>query len=172
MSNSKPIVKIKGKRFIIEDLNVAKTLHDKSGYGKLSNFGLELDCVEVAFLMERGKVITIDESGKEINFKEFIINIASKMDSNFWVKYLVYSDLRKRGYIVRPGYSVSEVEFLVKVKGEKIAEYMVHAVVEGKRISFNDLSQLIDKSLKFNKELIIAIVDKEGNISYYTLSKF
>ncbi len=170
MSSEKMFIgKLLKDKVVIEDLSAIRQFWEKSEYGKPSNMGLVLEPVEATFLLERGKIRILDENGREYDFAS-LVQYFSSIDKKFWIRYLIYSDLRKRGFIVKSGFS-HDVEFIIKSRGKEIAEYIVYGITEGERIGFDVLSKLLDRAVRLRKNLIIAIVDKEGNISYYTLSK-
>jgi len=80
--------------------------------------------------------------------------------------------LKKRGFNVKPGFSEEEIEFLMGEGGKKFSfNYIVIGLEEGVKLDFNSLTQMVDEALRSQKELILAIIDKEGNISYYTVTK-
>jgi len=162
---------------IIEDKVLLRTDNEdivelcrKSEYGTFVEEGILLDPLEAVFLLERGKIaLSLRDTTKRLSVLDAMLMFSSK-ERDFWVKYLVYSDLRKRGYIVRRGFS-EDLNFMIKRRGAKVYEYLVSIIKEGRRIDFRTLSSILEKSLRAGKELIISIVDKEGNISYYTLSR-
>lgn len=142
----------------------------RSEYGTFIEAGILLDPFEATFLLERGKIVLSSCDGsRKLNVLDAML-VFSNVEEDFWIKYLVYSDLRKRGYIVKRGFS-KDLDFMIKRRGDKIFEYLVSIVREGERVDFKTLSEVLEKALRVGKELIISIVDKEGNISYYTLSK-
>jgi len=143
-------------------------LHHKSEYGELRGGVLALDPLEAAFLLERGKLELYAE-GRRLSLPEAIAKF-SEREEDFWVKFTVYSDLRKRGFIVKRGFS-GGIDLVMKRRGSKAMEFAVSIVREGERVDFRDLSERLERALRMGKELVISIVDREGNVSYYTLSK-
>ncbi|MEM2617261.1 MAG: hypothetical protein QXL64_07020, partial [Thermofilaceae archaeon] len=95
---------------------------------------------------------------------------AAALDPGFWVKLNVYTDLRSRGLRVLPleGALVLLVE---RRSGEGERRYIVLCLEEGVRIGFKELEAFIRKALESKREPVLAIVDKEGNVSYYTVEK-
>ena len=63
------------------------------------------------------------------------------------------------------------IDLVMKRRGSKAMEFAVSIVREGERVDFRDLSERLERALRMGKELVISIVDREGNVSYYTLSK-
>ena len=141
------------------------------GYGIIENGYIKLKPVEALFLLHHNK-IEVYSSDKKLNFSE-LFDIFSSLDPELYVKYMVYEDLRKRGFVVKEGFSKrAEFRLYEGYKQSKVAKYLVNCFVEGKRIDLRLLAQIVDEALRSEKELILAIVDKEGNISYYSVTKF
>jgi tRNA-intron endonuclease len=95
------------------------------------------------------------------------------VDENAWVKYLTYRDLRSRGYVVREGFG-SGVDFRVYERGDygkDTAKYLVLSVQEGKPISLENLAHAVTQSHSLKKELILTVMNRRGEIVYYSVSK-
>ena len=75
--------------------------HDSRGYGyPLEGNEIALAPVEAAHLLYRGDLeAVIDESGERLSFREFV---AREPGENFDVRFLVYADLRSRGFYLSP----------------------------------------------------------------------
>ncbi len=142
----------------------------EKGYGEVEGENLLLNLCEAAYLLDRGDLMVVDSGGKRISFEE-IVTLGAKTDPDFWVKLLVYSDLRSRGLQAKV-ISGSQPIIVVDRKtreGEK--RYLVVCLEEGKRIGFREVEVFIRRALEARRELVTAIVDKEGNISYYKVDK-
>jgi tRNA-intron endonuclease len=101
---------------------------------------------------------------------EDLVKYASSVDNCFWQKLVVYTDLRDRGLRAQPLEDTSLVLTERKVKeGER--RYMVLCLEESVRIGFRELEGYIRRALESRRELVLAIVDKDGNISYYKVEK-
>lgn len=159
---------LKGDVVVIENGEEVAELESKS-YGYRIERGLSLSLVEAAYLLDRGDLEVVDESGSNLSFEE-LVRVGARYDSNFWVKLSIYSDLRSRGFRVR--LLRRGLEFLVerKVKsGEK--RYLVIGLREGVRIGFKEIEAAIRRAREARRELVFAIIDKEGNVSYYALER-
>ena len=82
-----------------------------------------------------------------------------------WIKYIVYRDLRDRGYIVRE----SERNFDFDIYGKGPLRRLISIVYEGGEASLRKLHQLLTIAEREKKELILAVVDRRTDIVYYTL---
>lgn len=167
---------IKGEivnRSIVVRSNDATALRQLGYYGEVDEKGnIILDPVEAAYLLERG-ILSIEVEGKFLSYLDFS-NLMISLDPKFWLKYLIYSDLKRRGYTVKSGFSKDQVEFRLYRRGVEIgregAKYLVFGVVEGEPI---DLRTIIDKAREarnLRKELIIAIIDSQGEVCYYSIT--
>jgi len=153
---------------IIKYDNSITSLIEK-GYGTQENKYVILDPLETIYLMYKNIIKVEDSRGNEVSFEGMIKRLI-KHDKNLWLKFTIYSDLRRRGFIVKKG--IMPLTFLVEKRGEKgVKRYMVACLKEGARVGFLELETFFRRSIESNRELIVAIVDKEGNVSYYSVEK-
>jgi tRNA-intron endonuclease len=140
------------------------------GFGVQAGESLWLSLVEAAYLVDKGELRVVEDGEKrEIGFED-LVRRASSVDSSFWQKLVVYTDLRDRGLRAQPLEGTSLILAERKVKeGER--RYMVLCLEEGVRIGFRELEGYIRRALESRRELVLAIVDKDGNISYYKVEK-
>ena len=82
-------------------------------------------------------------------------------------RYIVYRDLKERGYAVRAGRAGLWLYPRGARRGEKPARYFVHIRSEKDLISIADLDRLLRSARNMRKELILAIVDEESDVTYY-----
>lgn len=125
------------------------------------------------YLHNRGIVRVLDEkTGNYLGFQD-ILKKYKAIDRNAWIKYLIYRDLRGRGYVIREGFSIG-VDFRLYGRGEyskDSADYLVYGVYEGMALSIEDLVQVLVRSQNLKKTLLLAVVNRRGEIVYYTLSR-
>lgn len=140
------------------------------GYGEREGENLLLNLCEAAYLLDRGDLVIVDNSGEKISF-EGVVMIGAKIDPDFWVKLLVYSDLRNRGLQAKVISGSQPVMIMDKKTKEGEKRYLIICLEEGRRIGFKEVEVFIRRALEARRELITAIVDKEGNISYYKVDK-
>ncbi len=139
------------------------------GYGRKKG-KIELSLEEAAFLLETGKIQIKDEAGKEQNL-EGLLEHALDVSPKFALRYLIYSDLKERGYAVQPG----GVDFWLYPRGakpgEKPARHFIRIFSESDFLSLNDLAALLISARNMRKEPIIAVVDEESDITYYEVQE-
>jgi len=160
-------------KIIVKKPKEAGRLYSKSHFGKpISGNKLQLDLLEGIFLIDEGK-IRIFDSKKEIDFQR-LINIATQQISEFEVKYLTYKDLRKRGHAIKLCKENEPTTFFqfMQNKTTKPSEkqFFVTAFSERDILDLEDTNNVIQKVTKNNGALWYAIVDEEGDITYYEVS--
>jgi len=133
--------------------------------------------IETLLLFERNRILVYhnnDTAKEQYSFEE-ILTYFSQYDDNLWQKYIIYMDLRKRGYIVRAGYGEG-IEFRVYKRGADIekdsAKYLIYPVFEGSPIELRDLDKISRVALGSRKDLIVATVDRQSKPIYYSVNKF
>ena len=134
---------------------------------------LELDILEALLLIERSRIQIFNENKEEMTAEQ-ILSIVVEEDSRIWVKYLVYRDLRQRGYMVRLGYG-DGIDFRVYPRGstrsEAVAKYFIYILDEGNSIQLQNLDQITKQTLNARKKLIIVTLDRLGDPTYYHLEQ-
>ncbi len=152
----------------------AQSLYEKNYFGtSLPDGSLELDVLEALLLIERSRIIIFDNNKKEMTAEQ-ILSIVVEEDPRIWVKYLVYRDLRQRGYMVRLGYGEG-IDFRVYPRGstrsEAIAKYFIFILDEGNSVQLQNLDQITQQTLHARKKLIIVTLDRLGDPTYYHLEQ-
>ncbi|MFQ6068363.1 MAG: tRNA-intron lyase, partial [Candidatus Bathyarchaeia archaeon] len=170
------IKKIRGlfsKKGVIVPANTNFGTLTSRGYGTLDNKKLTLTIYETLFLQSKGILEVVKrKSGKALDFQE-LLHQFRLVDENVWVKYLIYRDLRSRGYVVREGFGLG-IDFRVYEKGEygkATASYLILGIQEGKPITVKKLARVLRHVQSLKKKLVLAVVNRRGEIVYYTLSK-
>ena len=157
---------LKDSKVVVED---GEELEER-GYGRREEGVLMLSLVEAAYLIDRGDLKVVSEDGATLSFEE-LVRVATVNDPSFWVRLLVYSDLRHRGLRARPLESAIPAFLVEKKVRESEKRYLVLCLEEGTRVGFKDVEAYLRRAMEARRELIFAIVDKEGNISYYRVEK-
>ncbi|MDY6965894.1 MAG: tRNA-intron lyase [Halobacteriota archaeon] len=148
-----------------------KVIIGKEAASQLVNYGrekrdtIELSLEEAAFLIEREKIDVIDRDDR-LDFERFIKK-ASQISHNFELKYIVYKDLRERGYYLQPGSTDFRVYPRGGGPGETPAEYFVHVISEREPLELGELSEQLKMVENVRKRMILAIVDEESDITFY-----
>jgi tRNA-intron endonuclease len=143
-----------------------------SGYGVSEGKEFLLTFFEALYLVDKRMLEVEDEKGGKESFQGLLRRYESA-DENAWVKYLAYRDLRSRGYVVREGFG-SGVDFRVYERGEyskDTAKYLILSIQEGKPISLEDLTNALKQCQSLKKELILAVMNRRGEVVYYSISQ-
>ena len=159
------------KGVIIDKKQAADELSSR-GYGVVEGKELLLTFYEALYLSDRGMLEIEGKKGRKVGFQE-LLQCYEDINENAWAGYLVYRDLRSRGYVVREGFG-SGVDFRVYDRGnysKDTAKYLITSVQEGKPVSIEDLSNVLRQSLSLKKELILAVMNRRGEIVYYSISE-
>jgi tRNA-intron endonuclease len=143
------------------------------GYGKVENALLKLSAHETLFLLDRGLLdVRRKKVKKNLGFQE-VLQYFRASDENVWVKYLIYRDLRSRGYVVRDGFGLG-VDFRLYERGEygkDVAEYIIYGIQEGKPVSMSELIDAVKHAQNSKKKLVLAVLNRRGEVVYYSLSQ-
>jgi tRNA-intron endonuclease len=143
------------------------------GYGVLEDKELSLSLYDALFLQSKGILDVFKGRGKKpLDFRE-LLHQFEIVDKNAWTRYLVYRDFRSRGYVVRDGFGL-EIDFRVYERGEygkATAPYLVLVLQEGKPVSVKELARVLKNVQGLKKTLALAVVNRRGEIVYYTLSR-
>ncbi len=138
---------------------------------------LIIDAVEVLLLCERKRILVWEDNDKNKNLYDFegLLTYFTQYDERLWQKYIIYMDLRKRGYIVRTGYGEG-LDFRVYKRGADFekdsAKFLIFPVFEGNPIELRDLDKMSRVAMSSRKDLIVATVDRLSKPIYYSVKKF
>ncbi len=146
----------------------AYTFYKKSNFGEPVGEKIQYSLPETLFLVEKDKM-EIFSKGKKIPKKELLKKF-QKIDKKIQIKYPVFKDLREKGYVVKTALKFG-AEFRVYEKGskpgKKHARWIVFAEHESKKLAWHEFSAKNRVAHSTKKNLLLAIVDEEGDISYY-----
>jgi len=162
-------------KIMVWDEVQANQLYQRGAFGKpLSGGRLQLAPIEALYLLEGGKIRVLDhETGEKIAHKQ-LSALLTKQDPDLLFKYPVFADLRSRGYIIKTGLKFG-AHFRVYERGDKPGEthskYLVQALPESTRLSSTDLARAVRLAHSVKKSILFAIVDEEGDVTYYSLSR-
>jgi tRNA-intron endonuclease len=159
-----------GQGLITESCENAKELYNQSRYGLLQEDGkLRLSLVEGLYLLEKEKIDVFDKRKHKLNFDEYLKK-ASKHDPNFWIRYVVFKDLRNRGYIVKTALKFG-ADFRVYDRGvkpgEDHAKWVVYPVHEGSSLTWYEFAAKNRVAHSTKKRLLLAVVDDEADVSFW-----
>jgi len=143
------------------------------GYGASNGKCRRLEVYEALYLLERGDASASGRDGTPLN-KSDLLALGAKGDDRFLTKYIIYRDLRNRGYVVREGYGLGG-DLRLYGRGEygnNDAGYIVVALEEGSRIPASRLTRIHMRAMNMGKGLILAVVESRGDVVYYSMAQF
>lgn len=155
---------------ITENSNEARELYNKNRFGALLKSGqVQLSFYEALFLLENNRLEVFDGRKSCLSF-DSLMKKAKKLNKNFKVSYCVFSDLRKRGYVVKTALKFG-ANFRVYDRGvkpgEDHAKWVVFPVHESKSLTWHEFSAKARVAHSTKKKLLICVVDDEGDVSYW-----
>lgn len=154
--------------------NEANSLY-QDGYGSFLGDGrlLTLKPYEALYLVERARIAVVDEENRTSLVFQELLGLFSSRDPHIWIRYIVYRDLRSRGFVVREGRGFG-VDFQVYERGaygKKQPRYLVYSIWEGSPESMMRISEVLASAEDDDQILRLAVIDRRGEIVYYTLSE-
>ncbi len=161
------ISELSGDLVIVKEGNTAK-LYERSHYGTITNDGLQLSIIEALYLMEKGK-LEVKKDSDEVSIDDMYEIIR---ENGSFANYIVFNDLRNRGYVVKTGFKYGS-EFRLyergKSPGDGHSDFLVKVAKEDSAFMISDLSSYVRVAHGVNKKLLFAVVDEENDITYYNV---
>ncbi|HIQ32754.1 MAG TPA: tRNA-intron lyase [Methanothermococcus okinawensis] len=166
----KPVVGIlSGDRIVVFDKDGMSRLSAKR-YGELNENFLSLSLIEGLYLLSKNW-LKVKHKDRFLSFEE-LYNYAKEIDERICIKYLVYRDLKNRGYTVKTGlkYGADFRLYSRENIDEVHSEYLVKVFSEDRPCLISELTGFVRVAHSVRKKLIIAIVDNDGDIVYYNMA--
>tara|TARA_B100001559_G_scaffold1255_1_gene1074 strand:- start:243 stop:890 length:648 start_codon:yes stop_codon:yes gene_type:complete len=150
-----------------------KMIHDleQKGFGEIDQGKLFLKSFETLYLLYTQKLF-LKKNKKQIDFDTFM-NICQKTNPEILTKFLIFRDLKTRGYVVKDGFGFGS-DFRVYERGhfgEKGAKFLIFGLNEGQQEKMGALQKKIDEITQMGKEPIIAVIERRGEVIYYKINK-
>ena len=155
---------------LILDKNMQNSLEQK-GFGEIIKKKFFLKPFESLYFLYTDK-LKLTRGNQQINF-DSMMQECIKFDNDILTKFLIYRDLRTKGYIAKDGFGFGS-DFRVYERGqfgEKAAKYVVFGLSEGKREKMGLLQKQIEQMTKMGKEPVIAVIERRGEVIYYKISR-
>ena len=140
------------------------------GYGEVRRGRFYLMPYESLYLMYRGR---LDLAGRKrpVTF-DSLVSTLRRYDEDVLTRFLVYRDLRSRGYAAKGGFGFG-ADFRVYDRGrfgDKGASYVVFGLAEGAPEKAGALHKKAGEIEQMGKEPIVAVIERRGEVIYYKLS--
>jgi tRNA-intron endonuclease, archaea type len=146
-------------------------LFDKSKFGEKISERIEYSLVEALFLLNEKK-LTLFTGSKPLT-KDQSLKKARSIDKRVETKLVAFTDLRKKGYIVKTALKFG-ADFRIYDKGvspgEDHAKWILFVTKQSEHLQWQDFAAKNRVAHSTKKNLLIAIVDEESDVSYYEIS--
>ena len=162
---------LKGEKVVIEDSGRFGEL-EQVGYGEREGKKMVLKDYEALYMLFTGRMSLRDDRGKQVTFDQ-LAEISQARAGDSWTKFMIYRDLRSRGYIVKDGFGFG-TDLRVYERGdfpEKAAKFVVFALDEGTEREVEELSESVRQIVKMGKEAIVAVIERRGEVIYYKVGR-
>lgn len=159
---------LKGDTVIVADEAEGSQIYNRGYYGEpMSGGGVKLTLLEALHLVEVERLEVI--SGKRAVTLEKLLRAADASYPNFLIKYVVYRDLRQRGYVAKE--NRQPLDFSVYPRGggpgKTPSVFWVAAISERSVFDIDALVHQLRKVSSLRKKLLLAVVDEESDLTYY-----
>ncbi len=157
----------------VRDPAEASSVYAKGFFGTVEPEGaLRLDRYETVYLAEMDRIALRGPGGRRADWS-VAFRRAVRAERGFPVRYLVYRDLRQRGYVVRGG--PPPVAFSVLPRGGTLhktpARFWAEAISEREPFDLARVVQLAERAQAARKLLWLGVVDEESDLTYYRLRR-
>jgi tRNA-intron endonuclease, archaea type len=160
----------RGLKILVAETRFQDQLRNK-GFGAKEDSEYILEPYEALYLIHTKRLV-LKSKKDDLDF-DSLTELILKYDKDILTRFLIYRDLRSRGYIAKEGFGFG-VDFRVYERGEfekKPSKYIVFGMNEGVNIKANNFSSAIEQIRKMGKDAVIAVIERRGGIIYYKVSK-
>jgi tRNA-intron endonuclease len=161
-----------GEQLLLESCDASRDLYNNGRFGEADAAGrVHLSLIEACYLLEKGRITVVNSRGKAFSFEQLIRK--AKRQPGFWTKYLVFRDMRNRGYIVKTALKFG-ADFRVYDRGvkpgEDHAKWVLFPIHESQALTWHDFAAKNRVAHSTKKRLLLAIVDEEAEVTYYEVA--
>jgi tRNA-intron endonuclease len=149
---------------IFSNSKKAIDLFDSKKIGEFSEGKITYSPYEAIFLVEKERA-RLFENEKEISLNSLIKKL-SKKTPELITNYILFKDLRKKGFVVKTDLKFG-TEFRIYKKSEKHAKWISFAIQENEKLNLKDFIAKNRIAHSTAKKLLIAIIDSQENINYF-----
>lgn len=148
----------------------AFTLYEQSRFGEPLEGKIYYSLAEALYLIEKAK-LQVYSGKKKLNFNSFLLQ-AQKLENNFHTRFIVFRDMRNRGYIVKTALKFG-ADFRIYERGvkpgEEHAKWILYPVYESTGLTWHEFAAKNRVAHSTRKRLLIGIVDDENDVTYYEI---
>lgn len=161
---------LKENNIIIEDEKRGNQIYNKGYFGKpLSDGGLELDLYEGLYLIEADRLEVTNENGDYVEREDIIKKIS---EEDFHREYFPYKDMRMRGYVLKKASDPASFRVFPRGGGpnKTPSKFWLFTYRERDNFDINNILENHDQLSNLKKTMLTALVDEEGDVTYYIFS--
>ena len=148
----------------------AFTLHEKSWIGEKVQGRIEYMPVEALYLSEHTKAKF--ESKKPLSREQCITKL-KKLDPRLLLIYAAYSDLRKKGYILKSALKFGG-DFRIYAPGTTPetthAKWILHVFKSSDKTDWHNIAAKLRVTHATKKAFLLALTDRDNSVSYYEMN--
>jgi len=141
----------------------------EAGYGRLKGEEFVLSPIEACYLVHRGR-LELYMDGRRVDFERLLTTSATN-DLMFELRYMVYRDLRERGYHVR----LQAGAFFLYERGVRpttgSSAFVVYVIGERDPITPKWILHRLEQVQGIRKRMVLAVVDEDGDLTYYAVDE-
>lgn len=131
-------------------------------YGKMIADTLQLSLIEACYLMGRGCLKVVDPAGSPVSLDSLKV-FGREVQDEFDLRLSAYSDLRRRGLIVKTGFKYGTHFRLYEESPDKShARYLVHVVSGDNTTMWPEIARAVRLSGGVKKEFLFCRVTDTG----------
>ncbi|MBN1280592.1 MAG: tRNA-intron lyase [Candidatus Thermoplasmatota archaeon] len=158
-----------GNHILVKKPRDIGRVYTKSHIGTpLSGNIVQLNLLEGVFLVDEGKM-RVFEQKKEVGMQHLVLRAAAQLPE-FETQYLVYKDLRTRGHAISLDTTEPPGVFRKHQSDRATPSCVIVPFSERDTLDIDATHQLIHQSRKKKDVVWYALVDEEGDLTYYDVS--
>lgn len=160
--------RIAGSEVIVDEQSEATRHYNKGYFGRMEGSMLHLDIIEATFLVESERLEVLQDD-QPTSLQELMLH-GIRQDPAFEIRYLVYRDLRQRGYVVDTNEQAMNLYPRGGAPHSHEPDFLVKALSERAPFSIRSIAMLLHALQR--RRLMVGIVDEEGDLTYYYVKFF
>jgi tRNA-intron endonuclease len=155
-------------KIVIDERRYQDELRTK-GYGEKEDEEYILKSYEALYLFYTKRLKLRNRA--DLNF-DSLLELLLKHNKTILTTFLVYRDLRNRGYVAKEGFGFGN-DFRVYERGDyekRPAKYVVFGINEGTNTTAKQFALAVSQIQKMGKEAVVAVIERRGEVIYYKAS--
>ncbi len=161
---------LKDKKIVVEDKKEASRLYNKGFFGHPQSGNiLELNIYEGLYLLDSDRLEIMDEEGRPVEREKILEKVPKK---RFMKEYPAYKDMRSRGYVLKEASDPASFRVFPRGggPGQTPTKYWLCTHREKEIFYLKNILAADKKISNLGKITMMALVDEEGDVTYYRFS--